>query len=84
MNQFMALKSDPQQWCQQHYINYKAMLRAVEIRKQLAKYLRRFGVPSSSTKDTVAIRKCIGKAHSRAFPSPSAMLFFLLHGSLCH
>lgn len=31
-------------WCQQHYLNFKSMSRAVSIRNQLRRYLERFGI----------------------------------------
>nr|OQO22586.1 hypothetical protein B0A51_11849 [Rachicladosporium sp. CCFEE 5018] len=31
-------------WCQQHYLNFKSMIRAVSIRNQLKRYLERFGM----------------------------------------
>ncbi|KAI7026718.1 ATP dependent RNA helicase [Hortaea werneckii] len=31
-------------WCQQHYLNFKSMIRAVSIRNQLRRYLERFGM----------------------------------------
>ncbi|EGP92162.1 uncharacterized protein MYCGRDRAFT_66686 [Zymoseptoria tritici IPO323] len=31
-------------WCQQHYLNFKSMTRAVSIRNQLKRYLERFGI----------------------------------------
>ncbi|KAF7185018.1 putative ATP-dependent RNA helicase DHX35 [Pseudocercospora fuligena] len=31
-------------WCQQHYLNFKSMTRAVSIRNQLRRYLERFGI----------------------------------------
>ncbi|KAK4506985.1 hypothetical protein PRZ48_000719 [Zasmidium cellare] len=31
-------------WCQQHFLNFKSMSRAVSIRNQLRRYLERFGI----------------------------------------
>lgn len=36
-------------WCQQHYLNYKSMTRAVSIRNQLRRYLERFGIDVSES-----------------------------------
>ena len=48
------------QWCSQHFLNFKSLSRAVEIRSQLVKYLRRFGVPLVSCDgDSDAILRCI-------------------------
>ena len=36
-------------WCQQHYLNFKSMTRAVSIRNQLRRYLERFGMDVSES-----------------------------------
>lgn len=36
-------------WCQQHYLNYKSLTRAVSIRNQLRRYLERFGIDVSES-----------------------------------
>ncbi|KAK4560305.1 hypothetical protein LTR86_005499 [Recurvomyces mirabilis] len=36
-------------WCQQHYLNFKSMTRAVSIRNQLRRYLERFGIDVTET-----------------------------------
>jgi len=53
-------------WCHDNLINYKSLVRAVEIRRQLASYARKFKIQApalNSTKsnagDTEAIRKAI-------------------------
>lgn len=47
-------------WCDQHTINYKAMLRAVDVRNQLKGYLKKFGVKKiESAKNVESIRKCV-------------------------
>jgi ATP-dependent RNA helicase DDX35 len=64
-NEFMR-NSQTQQWCKEHYINHRVMLRAVEIRNQLRAYLRRFKVPLASALNnpeipdaTIPIRKAV-------------------------
>lgn len=50
-------KKDPK-WCQQHYLNFKSMSRAVSIRNQLRRYLERFGIDvseSSSSNDVLKV-----------------------------
>jgi ATP-dependent RNA helicase DDX35 len=32
------------QWCRDNFLNYKALLKAVSVRKQLRRYLERFGI----------------------------------------
>ncbi len=47
-------------WCGQRALNYRALSRAAEVRKQLVGYMVKFGVPLKSCgDDTVAIRKCL-------------------------
>lgn len=60
-------------WCQQHYLNFKSMTRAVSIRNQLKRSLERFGIDVgeslSATEDPVlrvggrskeeSIRRCL-------------------------
>lgn len=47
-------------WCGQHRLNFKALSRAVNIRAQLLKYLRRFGIDVVSCEgDGARLRKCI-------------------------
>nr|POE49361.1 putative atp-dependent rna helicase dhx35 [Quercus suber] len=36
-------------WCQQHYLNYKSLIRAISIRNQLRRYLERFGIDVSES-----------------------------------
>jgi ATP-dependent RNA helicase DDX35 len=44
-------RKDPK-WCQQHYLNYKSMVRAVSIRNQLKRSLERFGIPVDESLST--------------------------------
>ena len=57
-------------WCQDHFLNYKSMTRAVSVRAQLKRYLERFGIvvdeslaPGRKAEDPVnkgeQIRKCL-------------------------
>ncbi|XP_040186377.1 probable ATP-dependent RNA helicase DHX35 [Rana temporaria] len=48
------------QWCQQHFLNYKGLLRAVTVREQLKKMLSKFRVPKTSSEgDPDPILRCI-------------------------
>jgi ATP-dependent RNA helicase DDX35 len=59
-NAFIRNGQRDKQWCGNHRINHKALLRAVSIRKQLKKYLERFGIPIVSCEgDAVRLRKCL-------------------------
>lgn len=47
-------------WCSQHFLNYKSLCRAVEIRGQLLRYLKRFKVPLVSCDgDSDSVLRCI-------------------------
>lgn len=65
VNAFDAFKSIPRtnasKWCHTHFLNFNALSRAVSVRSQLRKYLKRFGVTemTSCGSDTVALRKCL-------------------------
>lgn len=37
-------------WCEQNFLNYKGLLRAVEIRTQLSKLLKKFKTPNVANK----------------------------------
>ncbi|PIB00833.1 putative ATP-dependent RNA helicase DHX35 [Cercospora beticola] len=41
---FVTKGKKESRWCQQHYLNFKALTRAVSIRNQLRRYLERFGI----------------------------------------
>ncbi|XP_061429357.1 probable ATP-dependent RNA helicase DHX35 [Lethenteron reissneri] len=47
-------------WCQQHFLNYKGLVRAGILQEQLRKLLRRFHIPSNSSNgDADPVRRCI-------------------------
>ncbi|EMR08503.1 hypothetical protein PNEG_03328 [Pneumocystis murina B123] len=49
-------------WCHEHFLNFKALSRAVSIRAQLRRYLERFKIPIKSAdpkSGTDNIRKCL-------------------------
>ncbi len=59
-NAFTRYGRSSPKWCASHRLNHKALSRAVAIRKQLRKYLDRFGVPVESCEgDGVRLRKCL-------------------------
>lgn len=63
--------SSQQSWCQENFLNFRALKRAMEIRRQLQRYIHRFrGVQKATIHDRVEddlstdahqenIRKCI-------------------------
>ena len=46
---FITKGKKESRWCQQHYLNFKSMIRAVSIRNQLRRYLERFGIDVSES-----------------------------------
>lgn len=59
-NAFIRYGQRDKSWCGNHRLNFKALSRAVSIRKQLKKYLDRFGIPVvSCSGDAVRLRKCL-------------------------
>ncbi|XP_030068758.1 putative ATP-dependent RNA helicase DHX35 [Microcaecilia unicolor] len=48
------------QWCQEHFLNYKGLVRATVVREQLKKLLSKFKVPKKSSEgDPDPILRCI-------------------------
>ncbi|GFR13080.1 probable ATP-dependent RNA helicase DHX35 [Trichonephila clavata] len=64
LNVFKAFsKNQNKHWCEQNFLNYKGLLRAMEIRLQLSKLLKKFKVPDAANKDDRdSLRKCIVSA----------------------
>eukprot|EP01132_Coremiostelium_polycephalum_P003809 gene3809-4739_t len=73
-NVFNQKKNNQQQWCHEHQINYKAMIRVTQVRKQLIAYCKKYKIklvsnliPSENSSQilplsidpTIAIRKSI-------------------------
>lgn len=47
-------------WCHEYFLNYKGLCRAVEIRHQLSRILKKFNVPLVSCQENVDdLRRCI-------------------------
>jgi len=74
-NAFIRNGQRDKQWCGNHRINHKALLRAVSIRKQLKKYLERFGIPIVSCEgDAVRLRKCLVSGYFKVRPNHCAIV----------
>lgn len=59
-NAFVRYGQKDKQWCGNHRINQKALLRAMSIRKQLKKYLDRFGIKVVSCEgDAKRLVRCL-------------------------
>ncbi|RUS34216.1 putative Pre-mRNA splicing factor [Jimgerdemannia flammicorona] len=56
---FVTRGAKSARWCRDRFLDFKALSRAMAIRAQLARYLARFDVPVESSRDSVAIRKCL-------------------------
>jgi hypothetical protein len=62
------------QWCGNHRINHKALLRAMSIRKQLKKYLDRFGIKVVSCEgDGTRLRRCLVSGYFKVRLSSSPL-----------
>ena len=70
-NAFIKQNRNPK-WCQEHYVNYKALIRAYDVRQQLRKYLKKFQVPLvSANGDPEKILRCLV---SGFFPNAARVL----------
>ncbi|KAL6838814.1 hypothetical protein ACP4OV_031528 [Aristida adscensionis] len=48
------------QWCYKNFLNYQALKKVIDIREQLLKVMKRFGIPlKSCDRDMQAVRKAI-------------------------
>eukprot|EP00041_Stephanoeca_diplocostata_P017929 m.370903 g.370903 ORF g.370903 m.370903 type:complete len:708 (+) comp20863_c0_seq3:146-2269(+) len=57
---FVRNKRNASRWCSQHFLNFKTLSRADEIRRQLVQYMRRFKIPLVSCDgDVDAVLRCI-------------------------
>ncbi|KAK4058654.1 hypothetical protein OIO90_000098 [Microbotryomycetes sp. JL221] len=65
-NAFVKYGRKSSKWCHTHRLNFKALSRALSIRTQLAKYLKRFEIPLiSSGEDHVTVRRCLTSGYFR-------------------
>ena len=59
-NAFQTKGRKSAKWCHTHRLNFKALSRAVSIRQQLSKYLKRFEIEVKSCgSDHAAVRRCL-------------------------
>ena len=66
-NAFIKYGIRDKQWCGNHRINHKALSRAVSIRKQLKKFLDRFGIKVESCEgDAKRLRRCLVSGYFKA------------------
>ena len=57
-----------QKWCQDHYLNYKALMRARDVRSQLRKYARKFQIPLVSAEAPAPHHFCVASSHAQGDP----------------
>ncbi|KAM4832758.1 putative ATP-dependent RNA helicase DHX35 isoform X2 [Urocitellus parryii] len=59
-NQKSQAHNKSSQWCQEHFLNYKGLVRAATVREQLKKLLVKFQVPKKSSEgDPDPVLRCI-------------------------
>ncbi|ELW69648.1 putative ATP-dependent RNA helicase DHX35 [Tupaia chinensis] len=51
------------QWCQEHFLNYKGLVRAATVREQLKKLLVKFQVPKKSSEEFFSFTRTIRDDH---------------------
>lgn len=71
----------------QHRLNFKALSRALSIRTQLSKYLKRFDIPLvSSNGDSIPIQRCLVSGYFRnaARVQPDGSYRSLREGATLH
>ncbi|BFZ61866.1 hypothetical protein YB2330_002944 [Saitoella coloradoensis] len=66
LNVYHSYTSQPRdravKWCHQHFLNHKALTKAISIRAQLRRYMDRFNIPIRSANTETAvhdIRRCL-------------------------
>ena len=66
-NAFSRYGVRDKQWCGNHRINHKALSRAMSIRKQLKKFLDRFGIKVQSCEgDSKRLLRCLVSGYFKA------------------
>ncbi|KAG0148983.1 hypothetical protein CROQUDRAFT_359561 [Cronartium quercuum f. sp. fusiforme G11] len=64
-NAFIGVGRSTAKWCARYRLNFKALSRAMNIRLQLKKYLKKFEVPLVSSSSPVEIRRCLVSGYFR-------------------
>lgn len=82
-NAFVSKGNKSGKWCHDRLLNFKALSRAISIRQQLTRYLRRFNIPivsalklyPNAAEASIQIRKCLTSGYfsqaARAEPDGS-------------
>ncbi|GAA5829523.1 hypothetical protein JCM11251_000190 [Rhodosporidiobolus azoricus] len=86
-NAFVKHGRKSSKWCHTHRINFKALSRALSIRTQLSKYLKRFEIPIVSCgEDDTKIRRCLTSGYFRnaAVAQPDGTYRSVREGAILH
>ncbi|GAA6001099.1 hypothetical protein JCM10207_007412 [Rhodosporidiobolus poonsookiae] len=86
-NAFVKHGRKSSKWCHSHRLNFKALSRALSIRTQLSKYLKRFNIPIISCgEDNTAIRRCLTSGYFRnaAVAQPDGTYKSVREGAVLH
>ncbi|GAA5876533.1 hypothetical protein JCM8547_009418 [Rhodosporidiobolus lusitaniae] len=86
-NAFVKHGRKSSKWCHNHRLNFKALSRALSIRTQLSKYLKRFEIPLVSCgEDHAAIRRCLTSGYFRnaAVAQPDGSYRSVREGAILH
>ena len=64
LNAFKGFEQNPtSEWCKKFNVNYQSLLTATKVRKQIISILKRFQIPLETTKDPIAIQRCLCVGH---------------------
>ncbi|BGP46208.1 hypothetical protein JCM10450v2_002048 [Rhodotorula kratochvilovae] len=86
-NAFVKYGRKSSKWCHTHRLNFKALSRALSIRTQLAKYLKRFNLALVSCgEDHTSIRRCLTSGYFRnaAVAQPDGTYRSVREGATLH
>ncbi|GAA5916778.1 hypothetical protein JCM8208_004040 [Rhodotorula glutinis] len=86
-NAFVKFGRKSSKWCHTHRLNFRALSRALSIRTQLAKYLKRFEIPIVSCgEDHTSIRRCLTSGYFRnaAVLQPDGTYRSVREGAILH
>ncbi|TKA54985.1 hypothetical protein B0A53_02458 [Rhodotorula sp. CCFEE 5036] len=86
-NAFVKYGRKSSKWCHTHRLNFKALSRALSIRTQLSKYLKRFDIPLVSCgEDHTKVRRCLTSGYFRnaAVVQPDGTYRSVREGTVLH
>ncbi|BGP54044.1 hypothetical protein JCM8202_003043 [Rhodotorula sphaerocarpa] len=86
-NAFVKYGRKSSKWCHTHRLNFKALSRALSIRTQLSKYLKRFDIPLVSCgEDHSKVRRCLTSGYFRnaAVVQPDGTYRSVQEGTVLH